>query len=185
MNRTSSLLHKQRVDLSQLPLDEELFRRVGEDLRANAGEHVPAEVWLAAGGGREGQPPSKFSPKDLLVPWLGFGSTPVTAESAFWYHRFLKNVDTIGIHDTYFESDGSLTRAGSELLVADLGTLVDLNFVAAFARRTGGRPLRVLEVGGGYGRLAEAFFNVFGGQVKWVCVDAVPASLIHANEYLK
>jgi len=43
----------------------------------------------------------------------------------------------------------------------DLGSLMDLNLIHYFAKPPYGRVTRILEVGGGYGRLAEAAFNVF------------------------
>jgi SAM-dependent methyltransferase len=184
MDRVNSYLHQQHLELSALPLDEALFAKILEDLQRNAKEHKPADVWLAAGGGGDDKKASDFSAKNLLQPWLGFGSTRVAEDSLFWYHQYLRNIDSLGLVDTYFETDGRLKPAGAELLVADLGSIVDVNLASAFVQSSPCKPVQALEVGGGYGRLAEAFFNVFPGQVKWVLVDAVPSSLVYAYEYL-
>ena len=51
-------------------------------------------------------------------------------------------------------------------LMADLGSMLELNLLYTFAPDRS--PTRVLEVGGGYGRTAEATLNVFARSVKWV-----------------
>jgi hypothetical protein len=43
---------------------------------------------------------------------------------------------------------------------------MDLNLIYAYAASPDRRVTRILEVGGGYGRLAEAAFNVFGRSVQ-------------------
>ncbi len=44
------------------------------------------------------------------------------------------------------------------------------------------RPMRILEVGGGYGKLARMILEVVAGPVEYTMVDAVPESLAHAEE---
>ncbi len=47
------------------------------------------------------------------------------------------------------------------------------------------RLTRVLEVGGGYGRLARAFLGLWPSSgIQYILVDAVPSSLLSAYEYL-
>jgi hypothetical protein len=60
---------------------------------------------------------------------------------------------------------------------------MDLNLLFAFTPSERSVTL-ALEVGGGYGRLAEAAFNIFGRSLKYVIVDAVPASLYYSRKYL-
>jgi hypothetical protein len=60
-----------------------------------------------------------------------------------------------------------------------LGTLMDVAIISRYA----GGYLRICEVGGGYGRIAEAF--IAKGPVHFVMVDAVPAVLMYAYEYLQ
>ncbi|MHA4868432.1 putative sugar O-methyltransferase [Duganella sp. PWIR1] len=185
MQATDSRIRKQIVELESLDLDEALFNRVQDDLLKHAGNHVPADVWLKAGGG-DGTAAGEFDAKSLIFPWLGFGKTHVSPESLSWYYPFIKDIDTLGIADTYFTGPTELKPAARELLIADLGTMIDINLIAPYLPQ-GPRqqPLRVIEVGGGYGRLAEAMFNVYdNGQLKFVMIDAVPASLIFAYEYL-
>lgn len=184
MQATAPHIRKHIVELESLELDEALFNRVHDDLVRNAGHHMPAPVWLKAGGGGD-EAASEFDAKSLITPWLGFGKTPVSPESLSWYYQFIKDIDTLGIVDHYFAGAAELKPAAADLLIADLGTIIDLNLIAPYLP-AGARaePLRVIEVGGGYGRLAEAMFNVYDGQLKFVMIDAVPASLIYAYEYL-
>ena len=184
MQQRNAYLHQHHVDLGTLPQNAALFSTIADDLRRNAKQHRPADVWLAAGGGGDGQTPSAFSPEKLLGPWLGFGSTRITDESSFWYHDYLRSIDRLGLVEHYFADEGGRKETASALLVADLGSIIDVNLASAFVEQRDGQPLYVVEVGGGYGRLAEAFFNIFPRQVKWVFVDAVPSSLLYAYEYL-
>lgn len=185
MQATAPQLRKHIVELESLELDEALFNRIKDDLLQNAGRHMPAQVWLKAGGGGA-EAASEFDVKNLIFPWLGFGKTLVAPESLSWYYQFIKDIDTLGVVDTYFAGPAEIRPAGRELLIADLGTMIDINLIAPFLPEgPQPRPLRVIEVGGGYGRLAEAMFNVYdGGQLQYVMIDAVPASLIFAYEYL-
>ncbi len=57
---------------------------------------------------------------------------------------------------------------------------MDLNLINVYADFPGPRSTTILEVGGGYGRLAEAFYNTFSETMKYVLVDAVPASIMYA-----
>ncbi len=72
-----------------------------------------------------------------------------------------------------------------ELINTDLGTLLDVTLLYAFAGGAAKSRTMLLEVGGGYGRLAEATMNVFGPSVCHVLVDAVPGSLYYAAAYLR
>jgi putative sugar O-methyltransferase len=73
---------------------------------------------------------------------------------------------------------GALAAQG--WLNADLGSVMDLNLINVYADFPGPRSTTILEVGGGYGRLAEAFYNTFSETMKYVLVDAVPASIMYA-----
>lgn len=184
MQPTHHAIRTNTVELETLELDEALFNRIKDDLLQNAGRHMPAQVWLKAGGGNEAEA-SEFDVKNLIFPWLGFGKTTVSAESLSWYYQFIKDIDSTGIVDTYFGGPDQIKPAGQELLIADLGTMIDVNLIAPYLPAdTGAEPLRVIEVGGGYGRLAEAMFNIYDGKLKFVMIDAVPASLIFAYAYL-
>jgi hypothetical protein len=177
-------LHHNRVPLEALPVDDQLLQRIVEDLRNQPARQQPISSWLADGGeGLIGM--ESFQLETLIQSWLGFGSTPLTPESLFWYHGFLRDIDGLGLMPHYFDDATSWRPPAHDLRVADLGTILDLNLVAPFLQAPPEAPLRIVEVGGGYGRLAEAFLNIFGRQVRFVLIDAVPGSLLLAYEYLR
>lgn len=69
--------------------------------------------------------------------------------------------------------------------LADLGTVVDFTLISRFRES----PIRILEIGGGYGRLAEGFLSnmdslAFQKFEKYVLVDAIPESISSAKAYL-
>jgi putative sugar O-methyltransferase len=173
------------VDLSTLFFDERLFNLIVDDLRNNSNQHRPADVWLEAGGGADDPAAvGQFASENLIAPWVGFGASEITPESLYWYYQYLADIDAIGLMESYFESESRWKPAAHALSVADLGTILDVNLICPFIREPAREQLHIIEVGGGYGRLAEAFLNLFEGKVKYLLVDAVPSSLMYAREYL-
>lgn len=158
-----------------------MFSAIVKDMRDNAKAMAPAEVWAEAGGGACSQA-KDFPAESLLQPWLGFGAERITPGVLGWYYSYLKEIDRFGIVDYYFADEDTIRPAGENLIVADLGTIIDLNLASLHVDTT--RPFNVVEIGGGYGRLAEAFLNLFPGHVRWIMIDAVPASMVYAVEYL-
>ncbi len=67
-------------------------------------------------------------------------------------------------------------------LLTDLGSVLDLITIRKYCSNS---DIRVLEVGGGYGRLAESAFHNSGIFEKWYLVDVVPSSLALAGEFLR
>jgi hypothetical protein len=116
----------------------------------------------------------------MLDGWIGVGRSTITAPVRETYQRFVERCDTLGL----WEANVDDAEVRSRLLVGDLGTIMDLDLIAAFAGESSERTF-VLEVGGGYGRLAEAALNVFGDSVFYVLVDSVPGSLYYAKSYLQ
>lgn len=174
-------LRRRLIDPATLPLDPDKFRQIVDDLRANADHHAPAPVWEEAGGGASSTA-DRYPAANLLQPWLGFGAQPVTPEVLGWYYPYLKVIDRFGLVDHYFADAQTIRPEGAGLIVADLGSIIDVNLATAHLDTS--KPFSVVEIGGGYGRLAEAFFSLFPGKVRWVLVDAVPSSMIYAREYL-
>jgi hypothetical protein len=95
------------------------------------------------------------------------------------YRRLLAPHDPLGL----FAANVDDAAVRKTLFTADLGSIMDIDYIYSFRRRAP-EVTTVLEVGGGYGRLAEAMFNVFGGSLRYVLVDAVPGSLFYARRYL-
>jgi len=97
------------------------------------------------------------------------------------YASFLGRHDLLGLWEANVEDPAI---AGS-LRVADLGSIMDLTFLHTYASDPNRKITTILEVGGGYGRLAEAAFNIFGNSIRYVLVDSVPVSLYYAKKYLE
>jgi hypothetical protein len=187
-----------RVHVSQIQADAEAYFRIADDMVRSSGELLPHEGWLVpfraetpASGAQEGVVfttsrdayQRQFSRmENLMEAWIGSTTDELKAPNTITkYRRFLDGCDFLGL----WEPNVTRRSPGSgPLLQADLGSIMDLNLLYAFTNPPQGRPTRILEVGGGYGRLAEAAFNVFGTSVQYVIVDAVPASLYYVREYL-
>ncbi len=136
-----------------VPANRAMLADILTDARDNAGSLSPT-VW-----------PVEIETKtltDMLDGLIGqAGRLPVTARSREYFAPFLGR-ERIPIE-----------------INTDLGTAMDLDLTGPFLPDT---PIRVCEVGGGYGRLAEAFLST--RPVHYVLVDSVPAVLMYAYEYL-
>ncbi|MEI8216426.1 MAG: putative sugar O-methyltransferase [Eubacteriales bacterium] len=178
--------------------DFQTFERIIEDMHLNGEELAPSGVWseyslnksLDLDNKRNTDEGyiyniflSKFSTMKLIMdPWIGqVGMQPVTNEQIKQYQPLLNSIDLCGlVGDDLLE-----TALKQNMLNTDLGSIVDVNLITNILPL---RPLEkycILEIGGGYGRLAEAFSNGTDSRLHYVIVDAVPASLLYAKEYLE
>ena len=119
--------------------------------------------------------------KKLMTAWVGRAEIPTRATVSD-YHRFLRDGDPLGLWPPNMEAEAASNPI--RIFRQDLGSLMDLNLIYAYSFSAQRKKTRLLEIGGGYGRLAEAAFNVFGSSVQYVIVDSVPASLYYARKYL-
>ena len=181
----------------ELEADQKEYLRLVEDMVRNGRDLISDPNWLR-GDDRSGTPDSydkekalefalsqegyqeKFSKmKALMKAWIG-GTEPPSRATILKYRRFLERSDSLGLWQPNVEKN----EDGIPFLQADLGSIMDLNLLYAFAASSKRSVTLALEVGGGYGRLAEAAFNIFGRSLKYVIVDAVPASLYYSRKYL-
>jgi len=184
----------------------ELFDKIVADQEQFAGKLRPARNWDLEIGGREGQRYfnsqkrqvpfesetdtddvyERFSSLEgMMDPFVGCnGLRSITNHDVRGYYAYLESIDHLGILRNYFDADGTPRDLAKDLLVTDLGSILDVSTIASFLDPTIER-LHILEVGGGYGRLAEVFLNMYErGSVRYVLVDAVPASLMYSYLYL-
>lgn len=155
------LLHWQLVEKS-----EDEIKNHTQMAEAEIGERYAAafETWYAQAD-------------SMLDAWIGCtGLKPLEEEQK---QKFAPLLDKINFLDLKRELD-----ADEEWLNSDLQTLAEVNILSLFTPDSGDKPWYFLEVGGGYGRLAEAVLHIFEN-VKYVMVDAVPGSLMFAYLYLK
>jgi putative sugar O-methyltransferase len=153
-------------------------------MEINGGKYRPGERWQMESLFEE-SPEKQSNPEfdDMLSPWVGIKAKQAVSEEVFEKYRdFLEDYDHLDLLSAYFPS--LEFSKDSQLMVCDLGTIMDMNLITKHLQSWDGENLYVLEVGGGYGRLAEAFLGVFEDQVKYVLVDAVPASLHYSYKYL-
>lgn len=168
-----------------LHLSRTVYDEIIKDMAMHGGKHQAGEKWQMTALFKE-SPEKQDNPdfEDMLSPWVGEkAKQPVSREMFENYLDFLKLHDHLNLLSFYFPNLEYLEDSG--LLVCDLGTIMDINLIASHLQSWDGEKLYVLEVGGGYGRLAEAMLGVFEDQVKYVMVDAVPASLYYSYQYLK
>ena len=189
------VIRKHRVDPTQITGDPDLLRLIADDLAENGGLTTPTANWLRLDAAfsstnadsdiRESftydQINKRMSSMDLMMsPWLGRQSKPAEGEPISRYASLMRSADPLNL----WKANVDNTVIRSQLIEADLGTILDLNIIYSFVR-TSRTPVRLLDLGGGYGRIAEAALNVFGGTLKCVMVDSVPGSLVYAFDYLR
>jgi hypothetical protein len=195
MKQIGKRLKKHPARREALTADLGALRPMVDDMRRNGGEHLPASLWMtldydapfsAESGGlidatfTEARVEERFSSMEkMLIHWIGTGQEPISAAVLDDYRRLLEPHDPLGL----FRENALDPEVCRTLCAADLGTILDMDLIYSFAERAG-EPTRVLEVGGGYGRLAEAMLNVFGKSIRYVMVDAVPMSMFYAKRYL-
>lgn len=187
--------------------EKELFDQIVADQEKHAGKLRPAENWdLEIGGQNGGQyfhsqksgqhielgiyNDEKYyerfsSLQKMMDPFVGItGLQNVNKDVVQEYYAYLKSIDNLGILPNYFETNGEMKDEAHGLIITDLGSIIDINIISSFINPNTNQ-CNILEVGGGYGRLAEVFFNIHGKEkVKYVLLDAVPASLMYSYLYL-
>lgn len=187
--------------------DKKLFDQIVADQEKHAGNLRPGKNWDLEIGGQNGEhyfhsqksgetievgaySDEKYlenfsSLRKMMDPFVGItGMQGIKEDVVQEYHTFLKGIDHLDILPSYFEANGEMKSQASGLMITDLGSIIDVNLISSFLDPAA-ENCKMLEVGGGYGRLAEAFFNVYGKEnIKYVLLDAVPASLMYSYLYL-
>jgi hypothetical protein len=179
------------------------FRQIFEDMRHSGGAFTPTPTWLLcrrpeeiesvelseiielAGSDEVFQ--KEFSDlEQRMHGWIGGGNAkninePSVAEQVAKYASFLARRDPLGL----WKANVGDQTVSESLRVADLGSLMDLTLIYTYGFKAEKKRTTILEIGGGYGRLAEAALNVFGDSVRYVLLDSVPVSLYYAKKYLE
>jgi hypothetical protein len=143
----------------------------------------PSEIWnLAAHFSAYPEKLKNLTFDDILPLWVGRTARhELTTEVLEHYRPFLSEIDHLELLVPFLNAEisGQYTR-----MITDLGTIIDVNLIARNLKQSEGSHTYILELGGGYGRLTEAFLAIFENQVKYVMLDAVPESLVYAYLYL-
>lgn len=199
LTREPAILKRVHIDVRDLAADRRQLAVIVDDLRRNGGLYTPTVNWVLLLEGRsadevddghtrldEGFSDQAVSERmstmeKMLQPWIGCQRQSASSEAVARYAPYLTAHDPLGLWEQNVVDPGVL----SGLLEADLGTILDLNIIYSHSALAAGHPAVILEIGGGYGRLAEAALNVFDGSIKYVLADSVPGSLLYARDYLR
>lgn len=184
MKKRGSLIRQFREkEGGPLSVARDLIRTAYDDLEKHQGLLAPGEIWdLADFFSTQPEKLQNLTFDDMLPLWVGRNAMrEVTAEVVDHYRPFLKEIDHLGLLAPFLNAEigGQYTR-----MITDLGTIIDVNLIAGYLKQSEGDHTYILELGGGHGRLAEAFLGIFEHQVKYVMIDAVPESLVYAYLYL-
>lgn len=200
MKAVGTIIRKHAVE--NISANREEFRRMFQDMRESAGTFTPAPTWLVC------KHPEQIATDDLseivdiadsdevfekefsdlerrMDGWVGIQTIGVTDktvdQTVSRYATLLSKTDQLGLWQANMEDP----TVAASMMLADLGSIMDLNFLGTYGANEAKEVTRILEIGGGYGRLAEAAFNVFGTSIRYVLVDSVPASLYYAKKYME
>ncbi|MDD5585775.1 MAG: putative sugar O-methyltransferase [Alphaproteobacteria bacterium] len=168
--------------------DNVLLKKITDDLGENAGPMKPWDGWSY-------NYEKVQTMQRAIIPWLGWGrvrieenqksppgnliASPTYIEDMIEY---IKVLDHLGIGDRL-----DYMCSMPDALAADLHSMIDTLLMTAFYERSPDSPpkTRILEVGGGYGRLFETMRYLTDWDMEYILVDAVPTSLVFAYQYLK
>ena len=118
----------------------------------------------------------------MLDPWVGItGMKALSEEAVKRYEGFLRPID----HMQLLPADILTHGKSNGWIETDLGSILDLSLITMFLADPQSGRLAICEIGGGYGRLAEAFIETRRKRLHYVTIDAVPASLMYGYVYLK
>ncbi len=181
--------------------DKTLWLTIIDDMIVNGGDKVPATHWVkldskdrdatiaSAALLEQCRDDSYWQRFDNLAKMLDpiIGCTGMLAASEADYKRYRDFLKLFtGSPDAVAPLMHVIDQGNSNLAVADLGSLMDLALIQAGLPATrSDKKLNIFEIGGGYGRLVEAFFNSRSPNISYVLIDAVPGSLMYAYMYLK
>lgn len=170
--------------VDNIPLDTDLYARICDDLARSGGAFVPADVWTPQALWPESEAVQRAPAfDDLIEPWLGGKARgPVTAPTIEACQSLLASLDATGAMTEHFRQWMAVACRPS---IAHARTALEYALIMGHLGAGPGAPVRVLEIGGGYGRLAECFLRLGGGRVTYLLLDAVPASLYYAHAYLQ
>lgn len=179
------------------------FLRIAEDLRDNAGQYEPIGHWHIHNAGQntrntrdveftstkivyslsESEFASRYGSLEMMLdPFIGqTGMKLVTDAEIQAFEPFLRGID----HCEIVEPDLSSQAYGLQMRLADLGSLMDVNLMTGHVFYANKPKVSFVEIGGGYGRLAEVAVNLLGENCHYLLIDSVPASLMFAYAYLK
>lgn len=199
-----SLIHAHAGDIYDIAADVDLYWTIANDMLQAAGLFAPRSVWqrlddaadystykLGADRYKELKMTdvemaeaakaaiSKHPNLEIMLDaWVGPRGRREELDEALLgrYREYLVRLGDPNFFDALYQSEGY--KIMSDFLSVEEITILRCEL-------QGFQRVDVLEIGGGYGRLCEAFVNVFSGCGLYVLADSVPLSLMYAYLYLK
>ena len=167
-------------NLSYLKINKQKIKIIDNDLARNNKKFNPSKGWMEINAGIiDHHEKAKPNIENLLYSYCGYAKKAITEVDIFWYRSFLEDIDQLELSKDIFNQK----KEYKKLTVSDLAFFLDLNFIYSFIDQSK-VSTKVIEVGGGYGRLAEICQHILPGKIKHFLIDSVPTSLSLAYEYL-
>jgi len=162
-----------RVNLSSnafsIEGEKRLFDKIVADQEKYAGLLRPTKNWDLEIGGHNGEQYfrsqlrgenieidtynddryyEKFSSlQKMMEPFVGStGLQNINRDVIQEYYSYLKEIDHLGVLSNYFEPTGEMKSQANDLLITDLGSIIDINIISAFLNPVA-EKYNVLEVG--------------------------------------
>lgn len=203
MKKSSTNVHFHDPDIYNVKADIDLYWVIANDMLENAGKFAPRSVWQRLDDaadystykpGAERYKELVLTPdemkaaaeksiasypnmEDMLDAWVGpRGKRDVLDEKLLQRYRdYLEQLGDASFYDAFRKSENY--KIMSDFLSVEEVTILHKELYDK-------EQVNVLEIGGGYGRLCEAFFNTFEECGHYVLADSVPLSLMYAYLYL-
>jgi len=105
--------------------------------------------------------------------------------------RTVLPMDKLGIINNYIVKNGNryVYKSTNRLRYSDINSVKNISLINQHFPFQDKETIYILDIGGGYGRLTEAIFNLFHNvgnvKIKYVLLDTTPLSLTYALSYLK
>ena len=166
----------------EMNLNMTLLRQLQESLRASPFASTDLLAWSPyVGEELEEMLGRPDSGEAMVDAWIGsIGRESPRRRLIAQYAVFIGAIDVLGLLPQLIV-DGELRP---DVLTADLGSAMDVNMLRIAAAAIGSEQPTILDIGGGYGRLAEAVVSWFDLPIRYVLTDMIPVSLVGAFDYL-
>ena len=201
MDTRGLLIHCHTNESFNIDADTNLYKQIVDEMSDRAGDFMPHSCWTKVNldDSEYTEIPSKSDASKnamrvleknqtltaMLECWLGCDENNASIDcetggipnesKVFELEEFLK-----GLGDLSFFNE--FKNSSSYKITPDFMTIQEISMINSLTKNS--HELKILEIGGGYGRLAEAVLNVYKG-VKYVLADSVPISLMYAYLFLK
>lgn len=193
-------------DAFDIDADKNLYRQIVDDMIKNAGNFIPRSNWQKLYDDRNSETFREGSARHkevqytdeqilknaydvleryhnmriMMAAWVGVvgEKDKLQRETVTPYSEFLSELDpSPQLLDALMENI-------ENTMLADFKTAEEITMIQHITKDI--PKLNMLEIGGGYGRLAEGFMNVYGHeQIHCVLADSVPASIMYCYLYLR